>query len=303
MNFSVQRQVLNDLSVEAAYVSSLGHKLPFQSDLNYPIYGPGATSGNVNGRRPYLPGALSNISQLNSIMNTAYHGLQISVDKRLSRGIQAKGYYSFSKSLEGARMQNDTTAGGAQNMNNLAAERGRTDNDRRHNMVATVVWQIDYFHSPVLRHALNGWTLSSIITVRSGAPLTITSGRDNNLDGTNNDRANLVGNPFLDPNRPRAEVTEAWFNKTAFVANPTGTDGTAGRNIIDEPGRKVFDIGIFRDFRMTERLTMQFRGEMTNAFNIVNLSAPTANLNSPAFGTIRTARDMRQAQLGLRLSF
>jgi hypothetical protein len=58
------------------------------------------------------------------------------------------------------------------------------------------------------------------------------------------------------------------------VANPAGTDGTAGRNIIDEPGRKVFDIGIFRDFRMTERLTMQFRGEMTNAFNIVNLSAP-----------------------------
>ena len=54
---------------------------------------------------------------------------------------------------------------------------------------------------------------------------------------------------------------------------------------------------------MTERLTMQFRGEMTNAFNIVNLSAPTTNLNSPAFGTIRTARDMRQAQVGLRLSF
>jgi hypothetical protein len=67
MNFSVQRQVLSDLSVEGAYVSSLGHKLPFQRDLNYPFYGPGATSGNVNARRPYLPGTLSTISELNSI--------------------------------------------------------------------------------------------------------------------------------------------------------------------------------------------------------------------------------------------
>jgi hypothetical protein len=303
MNFSVQRQVLRDLSVEAAYVSALAHKLPFQQDLNYPIYGPGATAANVNARRPYLPGVLSNISQLNSIMNTAYHGLQVSVDKRMSRGVQVRGYYSFSKSLEGARMQNDTTAGGAQNFNNLAAERARTDNDRRHNVVASVVWQINYFETPVLRQALNGWTLSSIITLRSGAPLTITSGRDNNLDGTNNDRANLVGDPFLDPNRSRSDVSNRWFNVAAFAQNPAGTDGTSGRNILDDPGRKVIDAGIFRDFRLKESLTLQFRGELTNAFNVVNLSAPTTNLNSSAIGTIRSARDMRQAQVGLRLSF
>ncbi|MFB3828816.1 MAG: carboxypeptidase regulatory-like domain-containing protein [Bryobacteraceae bacterium] len=303
MNFSLQRQVFRDLSVEAAYVNALAHKLPFQRDLNYPVYGPGATAGNVNSRRPYLPGTLSNISELGSIMNTAYHGFQLSVDKRMSRGVQVKGYYSFSKSLEGARMQNDTTAGGAQNMNNLAAERGRTDNDRRHNVVASVVWQIQYFQNAALRRVLNGWMLSGIITLRSGAPMTVTSGRDNNLDGNNNDRANLVGNPRLDPDRSRAEVTSRWFNTAAFVTNPAGTDGTAGRNILDEPGRKVVDVGIFRDFTLREPMTLQFRAELTNAFNIVNLSGPTLNLTSAAFGTIRTARDMRQAQLGLRFSF
>jgi hypothetical protein len=85
--------------------------------------------------------------------------------------------------------------------------------------------------------------------------------------------------------------------------NPAGTDGTAGRNIIDGPGRTVIDIGIFRDFRVKESLTLQFRGELTNAFNIVNLEQPASNLNSSAVGTIRTARDMRQAQLGIRVSF
>ncbi|MBI4903021.1 MAG: TonB-dependent receptor [Acidobacteria bacterium] len=303
INFSVQRQVMKDLSIETAYVSSLAHKLPFARDLNYPVYGTGATAGNVNSRRPYLPGTLSTINQLSSIMNTAYHGLQVSVDKRMSRGVQFKGYYTFSKSLEGARMQNDTTNGGAQNMNNLSAERGRTDNDRRHNFVGSLIWQLQYFQAPVVRQALNGWTLSSIITLRSGAPFTVTSGRDNNLDGTNNDRANLVGDPFLDPNRSRSQAASAWFNTAAFVANAVGTDGTSGRNIINEPGRKVVDLGIFRDFRVKEGLKVQFRGELTNGFNLVNLSAPTANLNSQAVGTIRNARAMRQVQVGLRLVF
>jgi hypothetical protein len=285
-------------------VGSLGRKLPFNRDLNYPIYGPGATAGNVNSRRPIQPNVLAVIGELNSIMNTAYHGLQVTVDKRMSRNFLVKGYYTFSKSLEGARMQNDTTAGGAQNMNNLAAERGRTDNDRRHNMVASVVWQIDYFSGvPALRHVLNDWTVSSIVSLRSGRPFTVTSGTDRNLDGSNNDRANLIGDPRLHPDRPRSETTARWFDPTAFMPAPLGQDGNSGRNILDGPGLRNVDLAIFRDFRLTEGLRLQFRGEMTNAFNLVNLEEPTSALNSSAVGTIRTARDMRETQLGLRLFF
>lgn len=304
MNFSVQRQLSSDLSVEAGYVSSLSHKLPFTRDLNYPIYGPGATTGNVNSRRPIQPGTLAVIGQLNSIMNSAYHGLQLTADKRMSRNFQVKAFYTFSKSLEGARMQNDTTSGGAQNMNNLSAERGRTDNDRRHNFVASIVWQTNYFRDVRYAHLLlDGWTISAITTFRSGAPFTVTNGTDRNLDGTSNDRADLTGNPRLDPNRSRAAVTAKWFDPSAFAVTPLGQNGTSGRNILDEPGRKNVDFAIFRDFTIRENMALQFRAELTNGFNLVNLNGPTSNLNSSAVGTIRGAQDMRQVQLGLRLRF
>jgi len=304
-NFSVQHQVSQDLSVTAAYVGSLGRRLPFATDVNYPVYNSTATSSNVNNRRPILPGTLSSVSSVRSIMGTSYHGLQTTVEKRLSHRIAFKGFYTFSKSLSSAQLHNDTTGGGAQNHRNLANERGRSDFDRRHNFVTSLIWQPDYFGGSgrVLRSVLNGWELSAIVTFRAGAPFTVSSGRDNNLDGSSNDRANLVGNPFLDPNRSRAAAAAMWFNTAAFVTNPTGTDGTAGRNIMTAPGTRNVDLGLFRNFKLHERLTLQARAELSNAFNLVNLSAPSATLTSGTFGQIRSASDMRETQLGLRLTF
>ena len=66
---------------------------------------------------------------------------------------------------------------------------------------------------------------------------------------------------------------------------------------------KNADIGIFRNFRIRESVRLQFRTEMTNGLNLVNLGNPTTAMNSAAFGTIRSARTMRQIQLGLRLNF
>ncbi|MCI0421325.1 MAG: TonB-dependent receptor, partial [Acidobacteria bacterium] len=305
LNFSVQRQLTSDLTMTAAYVGAMGHKLPFKPDINYPIFRAGATSGNVDLRRPILPGTLSSIGLLQSMMNNAYHGLQLTVEKRTSRNLAFKGFYTFSKSIDGAEIQNSSTSDAGQNQNNLRMERARTSSDRRHNFVVSAIWDINYFNglNPVARAILNDWKLSSIVTLRSGEPFTVTSGRDNNLDGVNNDRANLAGDPFLSPNRSRAEATAQWFNTAAFVRNATGQDGHAGRNILDGPGLKNADIGIFRDFKLSEALRLQFRAEMTNAFNLVNLRNPNSNLNSSAVGTIREAREMREVQLGLRLSF
>jgi len=74
--------------------------------------------------------------------------------------------------------------------------------------------------------------------------------------------------------------------------------------MLEGPGYHNIDLGLYRDFRMGQRYTMQFRTEITNVFNLVNYSNPGANLNSSAtFGTIRSASDMRQVQLGIRLGF
>jgi hypothetical protein len=307
-NFSVQREVVKDLSLTAAYVGSIGHKLPFQRDLNYPLNTPGATTGNVNQRRPILTGTLSNLYLIESIINNAYHGLQLNADKRMSRRFSFKSFYTFSKAMDTADMQQSNIQSNAQNLRNLALERARTATDRRHNFNLSSVWDADYFKGAPLpvRILLDHWTLSTIVTMRSGTPLTIGSGGDTNFDGQGNDRADLIGHPRLSPNRPRSEVVERWFDVTAFRAPAPGRDGTSGRNIIDGPGLKTVDLGLFRNFRLREGMDLQFRSEITNVFNFVNLNNPNTTYNASAtsiFGTIRSARAMREVQLGIRLVF
>ncbi len=307
LNFSVQRQITHDLSITTAYVGSLARRLPFAVDINYPFYNSTATTSNVNNRRPIDTGQLSNIYLAESVMNAAYHALQFSVEKRMGKYFGLKSFYTFSKSLEDVQLDNNTLNGGAQDYRNLAEERGRSDNDRTHNSATSLIWNLNYYggSSAFVRNVLNGWMISGVVTLRSGLPFTVTTGKDNNLDGNNNDRANLVGDPHLDPNRSRSAVTGQWFNTAAFVANPVGTDGTSGRNILDGPGQRSVDIGIFRTFRFKERMGLEFRAESTNAFNLVSLanSGLTSNLNSNLFGTVRQADAMRQVQLGMRLTF
>jgi hypothetical protein len=223
----------------------------------------------------------------------------------MGRHLSAKGFYTFAKSIDGAELENNTTNGGAQDYRNLSEDRARSDFDRRHVMVASLIWDMSYFgkSNPFLRAVINGWSLSAITTIESGTPFSVTTGKDTNLDGNNNDRANLVGAAALDPHRGQALVSQEWFNIAAFAQGANGTDGTAGRNILDTPGTKNVDLGIFRNFKIGERMTFQARGEFTNAFNIVNLGTPTTTLSSSLFGQIRSASAMRQAQLGLRLTF
>lgn len=303
MNLTVQRELFRDWSVGVSYVGALGRKLAASVDRNYPVYTATATAANVNARRPYQPGVIGSARVLESAFASDYHGLQASVEKRGAH-FAGKAYYTFSKALEDLDFQ-----GGAlpaiQNSNRVELERARTSADRTHVFVASGVWRIDYVKDPGLaRTLLNDWTLSAIVTLQSGQPLTVTSGLDRNLDGLTTDRANLVGDPTLPSGRPREEAIENWFDVAAFAQPAVGTDGTAGRNIVEGPGYRNVDMGLFRDIRFGGDLMLQLRAEATNVFNIVNLSNPGLSLNAPAtFGKIRSARDMRRLQLGARLSF
>jgi hypothetical protein len=303
-NLTVQKELLRSFSVSASYVAALGRKLPASLDRNYPVFGPGATTANVNARRPYLPGTIGQARVLESIFSSDYHGLQLSAERRGSR-FSAKAYYTFGKALEDVNYQGGGLPA-VQNSSRLELERGRTSADRTHSFVLSAIWRTDYFSDarPVVKALLGGWTLSTIVTLQSGAPLTITSGQDRNLDGLNTDRANIVGDPKLDSGRPREELIEQWFNTAAFAQPALGTDGTAGRSIVEGPGYRNVDLGLFRDLGLAGRTSLQLRAEATNVFNIVNLQNPGTGLNAAAtFGRIRTARDMRRIQLGARFSF
>ncbi len=241
---------------------------------------------------------------LESIFNSDYHALQMSAEKRGAR-FSAKAYYTFGRSLEDL----DYQGGGlpaVQNSNKPELERGRTSADRTHSFTMSAIYVVDQFATSgaVTRALLNNWTLSAIVTLQSGTPLTISSGLDRNFDGLTNDRADILGDPTLDSGRPREVLIEQWFDTTKFAQPAIGTDGNSGRSIIDGPGYRNVDLGVFRDMKLVGSTRLQIRFETTNVLNTVNLSNPGLSLNAPAtFGKIRSARDMRRIQLGARVSF
>lgn len=310
LNFSVQRQVTASLGVTAAYVGSLSHNLPFAVDLNYPSFA-GATSTNIQARRPNPN--FGSVLSMQSGQTASYNGLQISAVQRMSRHLSFNAFYIYSKTFDSVQLDNSTTQGLVQNFANIGEDRGRADTDMRHQVVVSMIWQPDYYSGgrSVLRHIVNGWSVSPILKVHSGLPFTVLNGKDANLDGNNNDRAQLVGDP-LSGNCPGPAASPAgsaacWFNTGAFVQNqPTNgapVDGNSPRNFLNQPAYRDVDLAIFRTFKVGERVNLQLRGEALNVFNMASLNAPNATAGTATFGQITSAQPMRQLQLGLRLAF
>jgi hypothetical protein len=166
--------------------------------------------------------------------------------------------------------------------------------------VAPEVHRLGFFG----RELLSGWQVNGITILRSGQPFNVTSGTDTNFDGTNNDRPNVIGNPYLPAGRGRIATTKAFFNTAAFVTPPAGTPyGNATFNMLYGPGYVDIDLSAFKTFTIYKESSLQFRGEVFNVFNNVNLNAPNSTRSSPAFGTISGAGAPRIVQLALRLSF
>jgi hypothetical protein len=282
-------------------VGSLSHNLPFAVDLNYPTFA-GATASNVQARRPNP--AFGAVLSMQSGQTASYHAIQISGTQRMSHHVLFNAFYIYSKTLDSVQLQNNTTQGGVEDGANIHLDRGRADTDVRHQVVVSMIWQPDYYTggNSVLRQIVNGWSVSPILKVHSGLPFTVANGVDANLDGNNNDRAQLVGNPSI--SNPG---TAAWFNTAAFARIPavsgSPVDGNSPRNLLDAPGYKDVDLAIFRTFKVRESLKLQFRGEAMNVFNMANLNAPNATAGTANFGTITSAQATRQIQLGLRLAF
>ncbi len=304
-NIGLQQQVGGHFSVGASYVGSFLRNLPFARDVNYAVANATATTAgaNVLARRP--DPTVGAVLLLESNQYSDYNGLQVTGAMRPWHHVSFSGFYTLSKTMTSAELQNNTTNGGAQNFANLAEELGRADSDQRHVFSMSANWDIDYYRggNGVVAGLVNGWRLAPIVKMRSGLPFTVTNGGvDANLDGTTNDRAQLTGDPTVSD--PTAAM---WFNTAAFTRNAATTgqpiDGSAPRNFLDGPGYKVVDLAVSRDFHLhgTARLTV--RGEATNAFNMVNLGQPGNAVASATFGVIRSAGTMRRVQLGVRLSF
>jgi len=304
-NVGVQQQIGSRFGVGASYVGSFNRDLPLARDVNYPVPTSTATTAgaNVLSRRP--DPTVGAVLLLESHQYSNYNGLQITGMMRTWHHVSFNGFYTFSKTMTSAQLQNNTTNGGAQNFSNLAEEYGRADSDQHHVFSMNVNWEIDYYDGPngFVKALANGWRISPIIKLRSGLPFTVTNGSvDANLDGSTNDRAQLVGDPSIDNPTPAM-----WFNTAAFARNAAVTgqpvDGSSPRNVLDGPGYRVVDLAVSRDVRLHGSAKLTFRVEATNAFNVVNYGQPGNSVGATTFGVIRTAGAMRKIQLGVRLTF
>jgi hypothetical protein len=315
INAAIERQLPGQVSVTTAYVSSLSHDLPFAVDANNPAYAAGASTSqaSINARRPYDPGVLGQVIYIGSNQTSSYHSLQISARRPLTHNLMLNGFYVLSKSFWSSAASGISIST-AQDYNAMWEERGPSDVDRRHMASISGVWNVDYYRGSnfILKEVANGWSISSIITLNSGTPFSISTGTDKNFDSYSNDRPNLVSgtNAFLDPHRSRDVSRNAWFNTLAFTPNgpglgigPGGADGNTPRDYLRAPGYRDVDLGIFRDISFEGGIKLQVRGEATNAFNLVSLNGPTASLASSSDGHITSAASPRLIQIGLRLTF
>jgi Carboxypeptidase regulatory-like domain len=323
VNAAVEQQFPGGISMQTAYVGNFVRHVPIGIDGNNPVYAPGASTSQVsiNARRPYFGANNANGATLGQVIlitsgQTAnYNSLQVSVHKQLTHNFMLNGFYVWSRSMWSANAS-AIGLGTAQNFSNLSEERGFSDNDRRNVAVISGIWNLDYYHGANgwERQLANGWKISAIASFQSGNPVNITTGTDNNLDGYNNDRPNLVPgvNPFLDSHRSRPVAAAAWFNKAAFTPNgpglaggvgPGGADGNTPRDFLRAPGYRDIDMSLQREFRIREAMAFQFKADSTNVFNLVSLNAPNATLSSPNVGKITGAAPNRIIQLGGRFIF
>ena len=216
-------------------------------------------------------------------------------------------------------------------------------NNRNSNAAISGMWNINYFHgsNKIVSDVVNGWTISPIVYLMSGLPFSVSSGSNLNFDSLGQSRPNFTGVPFkLGVHRCRVcgatgqsptSVTTQWFNSTyvaadktnmaaaqaagmSFILNgpgvtggigPGGADGDLRRGTIIGPGLKDMDAALLRDINIEGKTTFQFRAEVTNVMNWVNLGSPsTGNITNSSQGTITgNAGTQRIMQLGGRLTF
>jgi hypothetical protein len=299
-----QRQIGNSWFAEVDYAASKGAKLPVVLNLNQVRPELWSTTVTI-AQRPF-PQYASAIALYND-GNSIYHSLQAKLEHRWMNGLLVSMAYTFSKFIDDLDAPARSNRAPVQNVYNLKAERGIGGYDTPHRFVANYVWSVPvgrggkYLNElPVAKEIIGGWQVAGITEFQVGLPIQVTQ-RQNNLGGfTDTQRPDQIAPAGL----PRGDRTiYKWFNTSAFVASAPLKAGTAPRFPLHGTGINNWDIALQRNFRIQERLTMQFRGEFYSAFNHPNFNNPTTQVGNPAYGTISGAGGNRIIEFALRFFF
>jgi hypothetical protein len=301
LNLTLERELWNPQStLRVSYVGTLGRK---ETRLRLPN---GGEAPPVGYRRP--DPTVGVVSVLETSANSSYHSLQVGWSQRLGARVQLRAAYTFSKYLDQVSGLTSTNTGLDRTLipldeNRLSLDRGRSDFDIPHILTVTGIWRLPEVASRRwLNHLLGGWSLSSVATAQSGRTYSLFSGTVNQQASNNNRLLDIPGTLLRcgscsTPIRLASGVTRAQLTPSV------GTLGTLGRNTERTDGLVDIGFSLSKDLPLTERLRLQVRGELFNAFNVANFNAVDGVLVSPSFGRYISAFDPRRAQLVARIVF
>ena len=345
-NFGIQRAIGFRTMLDVAYVGSFGRHLGEVLALNTPNYGANLLPQNQNPQtntplndnyfRPFQ--GYSGIPQQIFEGNSSYHSLQITVNRRFSKGLQFGVSFTHSKAMGYAEGDSTSTSGVPSGTNSVARyldrkvwNYGLMSYDRPNMLTFHFLWDVPRLSkllpNPVVKAVFDGWQISDVTSFIPGSALSVsmtTSPTVNFFSGGDGARPLMIGNPNL----PKDQRTFArWFNAAAFAepipitaaqcasgtcpAITFGNIGNTPPGIIRGPGRNNWNTSIFKNFKVRERLNIQFRAKAYNAFNhaqfngvdtTVQYNAAGVNTRSST-GNITSTRDPRIMQFALRLNF
>ena len=327
-NLNVERSFGENWLLEVGYVGTKGTRLPrlIESNPSIPISSQtwADQQNNIDQQRLYCQPntqgncTYSSVGMIAGNSNSIYNALETSLQKRFGHGLSLLASYTYSKAIDDVSSFNITGSASqpvagendlAQNPLHLAAERGRSMFDSRHRFVLSYEWEIPAWNQPRnwYQHVLANWQVNGITTYMTGTPFTVVDQSYNydapEITGFSAFRPNLVG----DPNNGPKTVAE-WFNTGAFQrldlsTTPAGVYGSEGRNVVQGPGFANWDFSAFKNIRVAESKTLQFRAEFFNLFNRTNFRLPNSDISSPTFGQVQQALDPRLIQFALKFLF
>jgi hypothetical protein len=266
----------------------------------------------------------SNIFAEDTIANSNYNGLQVSVEKNYSHGLLFQASYTFSKAIDqGASFENEL------NPINQNATRGLSLLDAKHRFVFSPVWEL-----PIPKKAgfagkiANGWQVSAIITYQSGFPIRIQDQNDGELQSSiffESTNTPYMTGPVQRIN-PKVQQTYGtttgnfWFNPSSFcdpvvgfpLTNASGpppcpqnlgTFGNTPHSLCCGPALSNTDLVIAKRTPITEKINTEFRAEFYNAWNHTEFENPDGNFTNSTFGQILKLRDPRVMQFALKILF
>ena len=246
--------------------------------------------------------------------NSSYNGLQFEAIRRLSKGLQFRGNYTWAKNLD---MNSALTIAQAQNQPQMVMDRNDLRRDwgpsaltPTHQGSISAHYELPFGSGSAkgMRKLIGGWQLNGITTLLSGFPFTPLIGANRSGDGNtrNPDRPDINAS-FAGP--VLLKTQKQWFDPQAFSLPTVRTWGNMGRGTLRGPNLQTVDLSVMKNTSVTERVAVQFIAEFFNALNHTNLGPPNSivfsgNTISPSAGLITTlATDSRRIQLGLKIIY